>query len=446
MCTKEKHRKSATSKTHEQYIEEVKKLNPDIKVIGKYINANKAIKHYCRKHNIYWDITPSNILKGCGCAECGNEKIKYKNRKSHEEYVKEVSLISPHIEVLEKYVDMKTSVLHKCNIHNIQWKTMPESILQGCGCPECGKEKSRSALCKSNEEYVEELKKKNSNIIAKEIYINSNTSILHKCLIDGYEWKARPANILSGMGCPKCAIEKNRKSALRTHQQYIEEVNKVHPYIEVMEEYKCSGTAIKHYCKKHNIYWDAVPSNILKGCGCLKCGIEKRNIKSRKSHNKYVEEVNLINPHIIVLDKYVNAQTFIKHKCTVDGYEWFAKPYNILHGKGCPICNESHGERQIRLWLEKHNIKYISQKKFDDCKDKKPLPFDFYLPDNIMCIEYDGEQHIRPIDYFGGTESYERTVKHDNIKNEYCKNNGISLLRIPYTKNVEEELDNFLFI
>lgn len=338
-------------------------MNPDIKVIDKYINAHKAIKHYCKKHDIYWDIAPSNILKGCGCAECGNEKIRYKNGKSHEEYVKEVSSINPHIEVLEKYVNMKTSILHKCDIHNIQWKTMPESILQGCGCQECGKEKSRNILCKSNEKYIEELKKCNPNIITKEKYINSTTSILHKCLIDGYEWQARPVNILSGMGCPKCAIEKNRKSALRTHQQYVEEVNKVNPYIDVIGEYNGSGISIKHYCKKHDVYWNTIPSNVLKGCGWPECGIEKRNAKSRKSHNKYVEELRIINPHIIVLGTYINGQTSIKHKCTVDGYEWFAKPYNILQGKGCPICNESHGERKIRQWLEKHRIEYVCQKK-----------------------------------------------------------------------------------
>lgn len=47
---------------------------------------------------------------------------------------------------------------------------------------------------------------------------------------------------------------------------------------------------------------------------------------------------------------------------------------------------------------------------------------------------------------YGGVKAFERTIKHDKMKDEYCKNNGISLLRIPYFKNVEEELNNFLFI
>lgn len=78
--------------------------------------------------------------------------------------------------------------------------------------------------------------------------------------------------------------------------------------------------------------------------------------------------------------------------------------------------------------------------------DIRPLPFDFYLPEYNICIEYDGEQHNRSVKHFGGDKAFYTRIKHDNIKNEYCKNNGISLLRIPYFKNIEEELNNFLFI
>lgn len=98
------------------------------------------------------------------------------------------------------------------------------------------------------------------------------------------------------------------------------------------------------------------------------------------------------------------------------------------------------------MWLDSHGVKYMQQKAFDDCCDIKPLPFDFYLPEYNCCIEYDGEQHYRAVDYFGGEDGFKKTVAHDNIKNDYCKNNDIKLLRIPYYANVEEELNNFLFI
>jgi len=74
----------------------------------------------------------------------------------------------------------------------------------------------------------------------------------------------------------------------------------------------------------------------------------------------------------------------------------------------------------------------------------RKLSFDFYLSDYNMCIEFDGEQHFKPVAYFGGDKRHEIQMKRDKIKNEYCKNNNINLIRIPYTKikNITQILDN----
>ena len=199
---------------------------------------------------------------------------------------------------------------------------------------------------------------------------------------------------------------------------------------------------------KHDIYWDVQPSSVLQGHGCVKCKSDKISNKLSKTHEQYINELKNINPNIKVIEKYIGANTPILHKCLIDGYEWYVKPSNILSGYGCPKCNESKGEKIICEWLNKHNIKYDSQKRFVNCSDKNPLPFDFYLPEYNCCIEYQGKQHYESIKYFGGQEQFEYIQKHDVIKNEYCKNNGIPLLRIPYYKfdNIEEELNNFLFI
>lgn len=294
---------------------------------------------------------------------------------------------------------------------------------------------------KNYKQYIEELKVVNPNIIAINRYIGANIPILHKCLIDEYEWYAKPANILSGKGCPKCA-----NNIKRSRERYINEVSLINPNIDVLEKYINVKTPIFHKCKIHNITWKTSPLSILQGCGCIECGKEKQTIQRRKSHEQYVEELGKINPDIVLIDTYINAYAPILHKCLKDGNEWYAKPANILSGTGCPQCNESRGERQIRSWLNNQHISYESQKSFKDCRDIKPLPFDFFLPKYNTIIEYDGEQHFKPIKFFGGDKAFERRVKHDNIKNEYCKNKGISLLRIPHYKNVEEELNNFLFI
>ena len=78
------------------------------------------------------------------------------------------------------------------------------------------------------------------------------------------------------------------------------------------------------------------------------------------------------------------------------------------------------------------NIPYIRQYRFNDCRDKNQLPFDFYLPKHKICIEYDGEQHFESIEHFGGDERLEDTQLKDKIKTKYCKRHKIRLIRIPY--------------
>jgi hypothetical protein len=66
----------------------------------------------------------------------------------------------------------------------------------------------------------------------------------------------------------------------------------------------------------------------------------------------------------------------------------------------------------------------------ENCKDKQKLPFDFYLPNYNICIEFNGEQHYKPIKWFGGEKTLEGIKKRDKIKMEYCQNNNIPLIII----------------
>ena len=361
-------------KTQEEYTNELRIKNPTVEVVGMYVDARVKIKHHCLIHDIYWDIAPTNALKGNGCSECHKERIGKHKQKSHEQYISEVRNINPNIVVMEKYISAKTPILHKCTIHNIEWKPYPEVVLRGGGCPECWKEKLHDMHCRTHEQYIEELALANPNVIVVGTYIDAITPILHKCLIDGHEWFTIPNSLLQGCGCPKCA-----KNLKLTTQEYIERLHDV-------------------------------------------------------------------NPNIVPLEDYKTAKTKVLHKCLIDGYEWMVEPSSTLQGYGCPKCHESKGEKAIGRWLDDNDILYVSQKKFKDCKDKHPLPFDFYLPDYNICVEYDGIQHFEPIEYFGGVKSLKYVQEHDDIKNEYCQNNNIKLLRIAYFEDIEEKLNNFLFI
>lgn len=173
-------------------------------------------------------------------------------------------------------------------------------------------------------------------------------------------------------------------------------------------------------------------------------GIVERNnalynkwIKGRQSTYDYCEEkgYKILSPYIGSKDKIL-----IDFNC---GHKpnWIAAN-NLKQNQGCPICNESKGERAIRLYLENNKINFEREYRFEDCRYKRSLSFDFYIPEKNLCIEFDGRQHFEANDYFG-EKSFKDTQKRDKIKNKFCKDNGINLLRIPYYEldNIEDILD-----
>lgn len=110
--------------------------------------------------------------------------------------------------------------------------------------------------------------------------------------------------------------------------------------------------------------------------------------------------------------------------------------------RGCPICNESNLEKRIRKFLEKNNIIFDPQKRFDDCKNLLPLPFDFYFSDYNYVCEAQGIQHFFPVEHFGGESGFNKRLINDQIKRDYCLTNNIKLIEISYKdyKNIEKIL------
>lgn len=133
--------------------------------------------------------------------------------------------------------------------------------------------------------------------------------------------------------------------------------------------------------------------------------------------------------------KNVHDKIFIMHtdeNCK-NPNKYFEMSINNFKNKGqrCPFCQEeSKGELQIKKWLESHNLSFEREYIFDDCRNKRVLPFDFYVEDKYL-IEYDGEQHFKKRND-STEEHFQRQLMNDNIKNEYCKNKNIPLIRISY--------------
>ena len=180
-------------------------------------------------------------------------------------------------------------------------------------------------------------------------------------------------------------------------------------------------------------------------CRC-KCGklfvastanfIRDKNISCGCSSNK---NVNLKNQHFGRLtaleptNKRRGTNIIWKCKCECGNIvEVSTNDLTSLHTQSCGCLNSSKGEEIIQRLLQQNNIVFERQKRFNSCKDKKPLPFDFYLPNYNCLIEYDGIQHFGLGNFWGDKNYYNIIKKHDIIKNNWCKKNNIHLIRIPY--------------
>lgn len=167
----------------------------------------------------------------------------------------------------------------------------------------------------------------------------------------------------------------------------------------------------------------------------VRLSTEEFIIKSNKKHNyKYIYDAEKIN---FKTNKDKILITCIKHG------EFLQMINSHLNGAGCPICKESKGEIEIRNYLKNKNIEFKSQKTFENCKYIQRLKFDFHIPHINTCIEYNGRQHYKSIDWFGGINSFKSQQKRDKIKIEYCYENNIKLLIIKYDENVESALNSF---
>ena len=134
--------------------------------------------------------------------------------------------------------------------------------------------------------------------------------------------------------------------------------------------------------------------------------------------------------------------------CNKEGHgEFLQTPHSHIQGKGCPKCRDSKGNKIIKSILDENNVEYQQEYKFNDCRNKQELPFDFFIKSINTCIEFDGIQHYKPVTIFGGDKKYEITKFNDNIKDKYCNDNNINLVRISYKeigkiKNIIETIIN----
>ena len=302
----------------------------------------------------------------------------------------------------------------------------------------------------THEEFLNNLKNVNENIEVLGIYTKAKDKIKVKCKICSHEWEATPNNLLRGRGCPKCKANKFGKSKLKLKEQFVEEANIIHnfKYDYSKFDYKTSHEKGIVICPIHGEF-EVSPANHLSGRNCPKCAIEHRAKLRALSTEEFIEKARKIHGDKYDYSKvnYINNYTLVSiicHKKDFQGIEhgeFLQQPNNHLNGKGCPKCRQSHGERFITNYLNNNKIKFIPQYSIEINKDiniSGKANIDFYLPDYNLFIEYNGIQHYVERQAFGGKIDFERQQKRDEYVRNYCKENDIRLLEIPYILSWEE--------
>ena len=275
------------------------------------------------------------------------------------------------------------------------------------------------------------------------IHENNYKYLKIKHLKCGEIFKVTTFHLSSHKGCPSC--NHTIKQQLTTEifkQRMVEMYNDEY---SLLSEYK---SIHKKVTIKHNIcgtIWDITPNNFLnkkrKCPTCFKYETKTTEIFKKEVYDMYQDEYT-------VLDEYINCRTKILMQHNVCNTTWKIKPNDFLRGKKCPYCNKHKSEsshlKKIRQYLYENCIRFRTEEVFDTCKDKNNLRFDVYLIDFDLLIEFDGPQHDKPGWYGDKTGAFATLKKHDKMKDEWCKENNIPLLRLNYKQDYISVLDNYL--
>ena len=270
-------------------------------------------------------------------------------------------------------------------------------------------------------------------------YIDANTKVKIICPIHGEFLQTPSRHTNMKQGCPKCS----HQSYPNTSEIFIEKARSIYgdKYTYDKVNYKNNKTPITITCPVHGDF-NIRPDNFLHNHGCPKCGIHQRPQCRPWTTEEFIKRSQELYGDKFTYEKvdYKHCESKVIITCKKHG-DFLITPDNFLRGHNCPHCATSLLEMKVKQILDDHKIKYIQQKTFDWLKYNGLLKIDFYLPDFNIAIECQGLQHFKPVDWFGGIETFEETKKRDQLKKELCESNGIKIL---YYSNSKSKLPKFV--
>lgn len=356
-------------KDSNEFLEEVRSINPDIIIKSRYEGVNKPIKCECAICGYEWEQDRAGRLleKNKPCPNIKNHE-GYLNPlvKAHPDFCKAVKKIHPHIEIAGTYTGRNNRVDCRCTICGHEWAPVAGNLLEGYGCPNI----------RQHDDYDNPLKMSTSEFLQKASELNPDFDIISefkgvdeditvKCRICGYESTAKANTLLTAQkGCPNYRNHPGYTDPRsRTTAEFIELMQGVNPDIEIIGNYVKSGVPIKCKCRVCGHVWEATPNDLLNygtGCPNFRNHPGYRN-KKLKTTSQFIEELSEVNPNILVLGEYEASNEKIACKCKICGHEWSATASSLLHGHGCPNFRNHPGYRDKRLKTTSQFIEELSE-------------------------------------------------------------------------------------
>jgi len=280
------------------------------------------------------------------------------------------------------------------------------------------------------------------------IYLKAHSHILMRHNACNNEYPVSPANFIMGKRCPHCFG--NKRKSLSTFKDEV--ISLVGSDYSVLGEYINIDT---HILMRHNLCgykYKVTPYKFLNGRRCPKCMDIQRIKTHTKSTKKFCEEVrDKVGEEYTVIGEYIYALSHIEMRHNKCNKIYPVTPANFLNGKRCPNCRKSTGEERIMKFLENKKILFKKNKTFPTLKGLGGgwLSYDFYIKEYNLLIEYQGEQHERPVDFYGqgidvAIKHFKKQQEHDARKRLYAEENSIGLLEIWYWEydNIENILNS----
>ncbi|MFF2531517.1 zinc-ribbon domain-containing protein [Brevibacillus sp. NPDC058079] len=428
----------------------------------------KKVWWVCPKKQHNYESSPKMRTrnKGRGCPYCSHHKVSVDNclATNYPELAKEWHPTkNGKITPFEVVAGGKRKVWWQCpNKKHSYYSTIYDRIEKNAGCPYCTNQKVclDNCLATTNPKMILEWHPtKNGTLTPNDLVAGSHKKVWWICSEKQHEFEEKPVvRTRMNTGCPYCANHRacEDNCLATTHPEIAKEWHPIKNG-KLTAHDVLAGTVKKVWwiCPDKQHEYKVNPnSRTSQNSGCPYCKNKLVCLDNclATTHPEIAKDWHPIkNGTLTPFEVFPGRSAKVWWICE-EGHEYRASPNNRTkkNGSGCPICNQSKGEEKIKIFLMENQITYERQFTFADCRNINVLRFDFALFNDkselLALVEFDGLQHEKPIDFFGGVNGFTNIKMNDKIKNRYCKSNNIYLIRIKYDEIdlIDERLRNEL--